>query len=228
MRSIIYPAEVFLKSTVLTKRMGLLAVVLGTIGTGAAAPCSATEEALQKSEMGVDTTLTNYPHTLFDSNVPHATDHARAVRTVQAYAAWERGLGVDGADAAILTAVVRDLDLTLKLSFAKNTDSTIPTEILIEVSTLGGAFNLFSDVQGLSLGMTDRSVVMEVDIESAKLSAGAVLIAIAGSEREQTEVLSTLLKADFVSLDVQFSYALIRIVVPIDAAGSQILAKVLS
>lgn len=87
MRSIIYPAEVFLKSTVLTKRMGLLAVVLGTIGTGAAAPCSATEEALQKSEMGVDTTLTNYPHTLFDSNVPHATDHARAVRTVQAYAA---------------------------------------------------------------------------------------------------------------------------------------------
>lgn len=224
----IHFAGVFLKSAVLIKRMGLMAAALGTIGTGAAATCFATEEALQKSGMGADTTLKDHPLTLLDSSLPHATDHAGVVRTVQASATWGQGLNMDGAEAAILTAVVRDLDLTLKLSFAKNTDRTIATEMLIEVSTLGGAFNLFSDVQGLSLGMTDRSVMRKVDIESAKLGAGAVLIAIAGREREQTEVLSTLLKADFVSLDVRFSYALIRIVMPIDAAGSQLLAKVLS
>lgn len=226
MRSILYSAELCPKYTVLRPLTWQVAVAL-VVGIVAAAPCSATED-LKGSGTDAETTLTDYPPTLFESNLPHSTDYAGLIRTVQASATWDRGLGGDGADAAILTAVVRDLDLTLKLSFAKNTDRTIPTEMLIEVSTLGGAFNLFSDVQGLSLGMTDGSVVREVDIESAKLSAGAVLIAIAGREREQTEVLSTLLKADFVSLDVRFSHALIRIVVPIDAAGNQILAKVLS
>jgi len=227
MRSVIYFVAFRFKSTRLLKRAWLLAIALALIGTGGAAQYSATKEVLQTSGRDVETKLTDYPLTLRESNDAPTTAPARTVRTLQASATWERGLGMDGAEIAVLTAIVPNLQLTLKLSFAKNTDRTIPTEILIEVSTLGDAFALFSDVQGLSLGMTDRRVMREVDIESAKLSAGAVLIAIAGSEREQADVLSTLLKAEFMSLDVRFSFALIRIDVPIDASGRHILLKVL-
>jgi hypothetical protein len=213
---------VFLERT--SHRLLVAAMVLClAVEPSLAQDCNLDQE-LRKSGQSVDQILDQEPMTLLDKCPKPAAKAAPLVPIIDAQSTWSLVKRDDGADAVQAEIKVPASDLSLSLSIWRNTDTSLRTEVLLEVATALTAQDKLRDINGLALGEAGRSVVEKVDIASAPIIRGAAMAAVMGSDTRQEEVISALTAAKFLDLDLRLDSSTMRVRVPLDDQAQSLLA----